>query len=173
MNEQLKASLQKIELLLLDCDGVLTESFYYFGSDGDILARFSHRDGQGIVDIRKLAKIPVIVISTQTAGYVHCRCKKLDIPCYAPVTSKFETVTQLVNCEFKHVPLDNICFVGDDAGDLETMRTVGFPVAVADAAPEVIAIAKYVTKRKGGDHAVRELCDLILEAKGIKRLGAP
>lgn len=173
MTEQLKASLQKIELLLLDCDGVLTESFYYFGSNGDIFARFSHRDGQGIVDVKRLAGISVIVVSTQTAAYVHNRCERLDIPCYAPVKSKFETMSQLVNGEFKHVPLDNICFVGDDAGDLEAMRIVGFPVAVADAVPEVIAIAKYVTKRKGGDHAVRELCDLILEAKGIKRLGAP
>lgn len=167
MNENLKANLQKIQLLLLDCDGVLTDGFSYFGPDGAEMARFSHRDGQGIKNVRQLAHVEVAVISTQTAPYVQMRCKKIGIPCHVSV-DKVQKLRELINKHYRHIPLEAICLVEDDVGGLEALKIVGFPVAVADAAPEVIALAKYVTRRMGGNHAVRELCDLILEAKGIK-----
>lgn len=163
MNELVLArKLKAVKLLALDCDGVLTDNYTYVDNIGNEFSRFSHRDGKGIQLVRE-AGIEVVVITSQVSAYVNKRCAKMKICCKQSVGNKADVLYHLLNDI--RLRFFEVCFVGDDVGDLEVMRVVGLPIAVADAIDEVKSVALYTTKRNGGEHAVREVCDLILKAK--------
>lgn len=147
-----------IELLLLDFDGVFTDGFVYVDQNGIESVRCSRRDSLGISRIQEKG-VKVGVISREKNPVVLRRCEKIGIPAHTGILNKIETLKETIK---KYgVEPNNVCYVGDDIIDIECMEFVGIGVAVADAMNEVKEIADYVAERKGGEHAIREICDNI------------
>lgn len=154
---------QNIKLLVLDVDGVLTDGNLYFSDSGDELKAFSTLDGQGI-KLLQIAGIEVALITGRKSKIVMLRAKELGI-------------NRLVQgCEDKLLALDDIlaemnlsyrqaAYIGDDLPDLACIRRAGFGVTVPNANPVIHQHALCCTERKGGQGAVREICDLILHAQ--------
>lgn len=158
MNKALNWS--SIKLLALDFDGVMTDNRVLVDQDGKE-AVFCHRgDGLGIGMLKK-AHVEVVVISMEPNPVVAARCRKLKIDCIQNCDEKLAALQQITAA--RRLKPREIAFVGNDVNDLECLRWVGLPVAVADAEPEVREVAAYVTKRPGGFGAVREVAEKILK----------
>ena len=154
----------RIKLLLMDCDGVLTDGRITLLDDGDELKSFHTRDGHGLVLLHR-AGLRSGIISGRTAKAVERRARDLGVSfVYQGILDKIATFNELTNNE----ALDDaeIAYIGDDVTDIPLMNRVGLAVAVADAVPEIKAAAHYTTELAGGFGAVREVCELILKAQG-------
>ena len=160
----MKEKWENIKLLVLDFDGVLTDGFVYVDQDGRETVRCSRKDGLGIGLIAKLG-VGTIVISKEKNGVVAARCKKLNIECFYGIDDKLPLLEELL--EKSGINPQNVCYVGDDITDADCIQHVGIGVAVADAVQFTKDAADYVTNAEGGKHVVREVCDLIREAKLI------
>jgi 3-deoxy-D-manno-octulosonate 8-phosphate phosphatase (KDO 8-P phosphatase) len=159
----LDARLKRIKLLLMDCDGVMTDGRIWLTPDGDEQKAFHSRDGQGI-SIWHRAGLKSGIISGRTSSGVKRRAHELKMD-YVHAYAKDKTVAlEEILAEAKASP-DECCYIGDDLGDIAVMRKVGFAVAVADAASDTKAAAHYVTSLAGGRGAVREIIELILKAQ--------
>lgn len=156
---------QKIKLLLMDCDGVLTDGRLYFSAKGEELKVFHIRDGQGIVSWHQ-AGFRSGIISGRDLEIVKKRATELGIhyikACSLDKAKDFEDILQVAK-----VTSDEAAFIGDDIGDICLLKKVGLPIAVADAASDVFPYVSYKTEKKGGLGAVREVTDLLLRAKNI------
>jgi len=154
---------RRVRLLCVDVDGVLTDAGMYYGPDGEVLKKFNTRDGLGLTRVRQVG-VAVAIISGEDSAIVHARAAKLKIDnVFSGVSDKLEVVQSL--CTRSQYALDEVAYIGDDLNDLAAMECVGLACAVADAAEPVKSAAHYVTQRRGGDGAVRELCELIVAAK--------
>ena len=152
----------KIRALVTDVDGVLTDGGLYYAENGDELKRFDVRDGQGLVLLREAGVLTAIVTRKQTT-IVTRRARDLGITeVHQNVTDKAAAITDLL-ARHRLLPAE-VCYVGDDIGDLPAMRLVGLSVAVADGVVEVRRQATYVTRARAGHGAIREICNLILAA---------
>jgi 3-deoxy-D-manno-octulosonate 8-phosphate phosphatase (KDO 8-P phosphatase) len=153
-----------IRLLLMDCDGVLTDGRLYFSNQGEVIKAFNVRDGQGIVSWHAAGFQSGIISGRDAGAIIQTRADELGMK-YVRTGSKdkvadfHEIITQA------RVTADETAFIGDDVGDLELMKLVGFSISVADAVDEVKAVARYITAKNGGEGALREVIDLILRAK--------
>ena len=155
--------LQKIRALILDVDGVLTDGGMYYGPGGEGLKRFNVKDGMGLSLVLQ-AGIAVALISGENSEILRRRAEKLKIAdIFIGVEDKLKTLEGFLATR-KIAPAE-AAYVGDDVNDLPPMERVGLPVAVADAVPEVRKAAKWITSRRGGDAAVREVCDAILSVR--------
>ncbi len=154
---------RRVRLVCLDVDGVLTDAGMYYGPDGEVLKKFNTRDGMGLARLRE-AGVAVAIVSGEDSAIVHARAAKLKIDdVFCGATNKRAAIDAL---RARHgVSYAEMAFVGDDLNDLPALECVGLPCAVADAASAVKQAAAYVTRRRGGDGAVRELCDLLLAAR--------
>jgi 3-deoxy-D-manno-octulosonate 8-phosphate phosphatase (KDO 8-P phosphatase) len=159
-----EALARRIALLVLDVDGVLTDGRLWFGAEGETLKTFHVRDGLGIKRLRA-AGIEVAVISGRSSPAVSARMRELGVTEVAQGVEDKGAALAALLARKELSGTDCACLV-DDAPDLPLMRAVGLPAAVADAEPEVIAAARYVTRRPGGAGAVREFCDWLLAARG-------
>ncbi|MCS4504736.1 HAD-IIIA family hydrolase [Arhodomonas aquaeolei] len=156
-----------IGVLALDVDGVLTDGGVYIGDDGEPFKRFNIHDGKGIAMLRD-AGIEVAIVTARRSGAVEARARELRIGhVHQGVRDKAAALADLA----KGLGLapQACAFVGDDLVDLAPMRAAGLAVAVANAHPAVCARAHWVTRRGGGDGAVREVCELLLGARGVLR----
>jgi 3-deoxy-D-manno-octulosonate 8-phosphate phosphatase (KDO 8-P phosphatase) len=154
----------RIKLLLMDCDGVLTDGRITLLEDGDELKSFHTRDGHGLVLLHR-AGLRSGIISGRTAKAVVRRASDLGVTfVYQGILDKIATFDELSNSE----ALDHleVAYIGDDVTDIPLMNRVGLAVAVADAVAETKAAAHYTTELSGGFGAVREVCELILKAQG-------
>jgi 3-deoxy-D-manno-octulosonate 8-phosphate phosphatase (KDO 8-P phosphatase) len=152
-----------IEVLLLDVDGVLTDGGLYYFEDGRFAVRFDIRDGLGIARAVREGLV-VGVVSGRPTPQARARAEELGIAeIHLGVRDKAEIVRDILRR--RSVDPAAACFVGDDLIDLPAMRIVGLPVAVADAAPPVREAAAWVTSGSGGRGAVREVVELLLEAR--------
>ena len=155
---------EKIRMLVLDVDGVLTNAQLVLGPTGEEIKAFSVRDGIGI----KLAQhsgIEVVFLSARTSEIVERRAAMLDVAEVHQGTSrKLGVVRELV--EKRNIELVNVAYVGDDVVDVEPVRAVGMGVAVGDACRDVRDAARFVTEARGGEGAVREVVEAILRARG-------
>lgn len=148
-----------IKLLALDFDGVMTDNRVLVDQEGKE-AVFCHRgDGMGIGLLKK-AGLAVLVISMEPNPVVSARCRKLKIDCIQNCEKKLRALQQIATA--RNLKPREIAFAGNDVNDLECLRWVGLPIAVADAEPEVLKAAAYVTRRPGGYGAVREIADRLL-----------
>lgn len=159
---------QRVRLVILDVDGVLTDNAIYSGEteSGEKveLKRFGIDDGLGI-HMLKRAGLPVALISGRVSQATEIRAAELGIECYQDAGArKLPALTELM--ERHDVDWDQVAFVGDDLADLAALHRVGLPVAVANAVPEVKAIARFHTQRRGGEGAVREFVEALLKARG-------
>jgi YrbI family 3-deoxy-D-manno-octulosonate 8-phosphate phosphatase len=163
----LRRRFARVRLLVLDVDGVLTDAGMYYSESGDELKKFNTRDGHGIRLLQELG-VPTAIVTREKTRIVERRAAKLRIEdVHQGVMDKLPVVKAL--CDKHGITADEACYVGDDLGDLEAMQLVGLPVAVRDAVPEIRRVARYVARRRGGEGAVREVCDLIREARAARR----
>ena len=159
------AYLDKIELLLLDVDGVLTDGKVIYDDEGTQIKAFDVKDGLGIRLLMD-ADISIGIITGRESKALSHRCKNLGITLlYQGIRDKAQTLNDIL--EKTEISADHTAFMGDDLVDLPVLSKVGFPIAVADATKEVLACAKGITRAKGGNGAVREVCEAILTAKGL------
>ena len=151
---------KNIKLLILDCDGILTDGAVYYTSSGEELRRFDIKDGYGISEMLKAGIILAIISKSKSTPIIH-RAAQLGIDeVHIGISDKVEKARELL--EKYQVTFENVAFVGDDVPDLELMKLVKYPITVADATDENKKAATYITKRKGGHGAVREIANLIL-----------
>ncbi len=154
---------RKVRLLCVDVDGVLTDAGMYYGADGEVLKKFNTRDGMGLARLRE-AGVAVAIISGEDSAIVHARAAKLKIDdVFCGASNKRVAIDEL--CTRHGLDLDEVAFIGDDLNDLPALECVGLACAVSDAAQPVQAIAHYVTQRRGGDGAVREVCEFLIAAR--------
>jgi len=152
-----------VKLLLLDCDGVLTDGRITLVEGGEERKSFDTRDGHGIVMLHR-AGLRSGIISGRTSRLVELRAADLGIAFVRQgALNKLEVFESLLS-EAEVLPQD-AAFVGDDVVDIPLMRRCGLAVAVADANEETRAASHYVTTLPGGFGAVREVCELILKAQ--------
>lgn len=154
--------LSKVELLVLDFDGVMTDNRVLVDQDGIESVSCNRGDGLGI-SMLKRADMPVMVLSTERNPVVTARCQKLGIECVQGSDDKLSALIGIA--ERRGIAPSQIAYVGNDVNDLTCMRWVGFPIAVADAVPEILSVARWVTKHVGGAGAVREVADAWIEAR--------
>ena len=155
---------KEIRLLLLDVDGVLTDGSIVYGNSGTELKTFNIKDGFGIRLLRE-AGVEVGIITARRSEAVERRAQDLKLAhLYQGVGNKIEAFSEILAAQ-KLIP-QQVAYMGDDWLDLPLLSRVGLAVTVADAVAEIKAVAHYVTRREGGKGAVRELCELIIEAKG-------
>ena len=160
----MQEKLSKIKVLALDVDGVLTDGKIIIDDKGKEIKVFDVQDGLGLVVLRK-AGIKTAIISARASKAVTARAKDLKIDrLYQNAYPKMEAYKKLLK-EFKVLD-EQVCFMGDDLPDIQVLERVGFAVAVPKAVPEVKRVCDYITKRDGGDGAVREVLELILKAQG-------
>jgi 3-deoxy-D-manno-octulosonate 8-phosphate phosphatase (KDO 8-P phosphatase) len=167
LNARKATALAKIELLVLDVDGVLTDGRLYFGSRGEALKVFHVRDGHGI-KLLMTAGVSIAAFSGRRSAAVAARMRELGVTtvvqgCVDKVKA-LQTLTRRLNID----PLACACIV-DDTPDLPLMAAVGLAGAVADAHPVVLRAAHWISKAPGGRGAVRELCDALLLARARLR----
>jgi len=156
-------SLKKIKVLILDVDGVLTDGGIIIDSNGIESKRFDVQDGFGLVFWRKCG-LKSAIISARPSAVVAYRANDLQIDkVFVGVYPKINAYEALLK-EW-NITDEEVCFIGDDVVDLGILRRVGFAAAVANAVLEVKSIAHYVSTKKGGEGAVREIIELILKAQ--------
>jgi 3-deoxy-D-manno-octulosonate 8-phosphate phosphatase (KDO 8-P phosphatase) len=153
-----------VRLLLLDVDGVLTDGRLYFDAKGEALKVFHVRDGHGL-KMAQRAGIEVAFVSGRRSDAAYQRARELGINRFHEgVRDKVAVMLEIMAA--LGIEASQVAVVGDDLVDLPIMARAGLAVAVADAVPEVLAAAHWVTHNPGGRAAVREVCDLILKARG-------
>lgn len=154
----------RIKLLLMDCDGVLTDGRLWLMESGDEQKCFNTHDGQGL-NLLHRAGLQSGVISGRTSGALTRRAKDLGIAYLHQGNSHklgaFAEILSQSGCEENEV-----AYVGDDFPDIPIMRRAELAVAVGDALQEVKLAAHYVTRAVGGRGAVREVVELILKSQG-------
>jgi N-acylneuraminate cytidylyltransferase len=151
---------EMVDMVVFDFDGVFTDNKVYVHQDGCETVLCDRGDGMGISLLRQ-SGVPAMVLSTEVNPIVGARCRKLNLPSRQGLTDKAQTLKGIAT--ETDLNLQRVMYVGNDVNDLECMRLVGFSVAVADAHPSVLACADLILCRPGGNGAIRELCDLILE----------
>jgi 3-deoxy-D-manno-octulosonate 8-phosphate phosphatase (KDO 8-P phosphatase) len=155
---------REIKLLVLDVDGVLTDGHLWYDNSGEELKAFNIQDGLGI-KLLLSSGVDVGIITGRRSALVARRARELGIR--HVVQGREDKLTALQTLvEELGIPLPEIAYMGDDLPDLAAIRAAGFGIAVANAQPVVAEHADYKTARCGGDGAVREICDLILQAQG-------
>lgn len=163
---ELEQRMKKIKLLLLDVDGVLTNGTIFYVEGQGWTRTYNVYDGYGIRYIQKLGLI-IGVISGGNSLELKERVKMLGIT-HSVLGSedKLSSLRQMM--KETGFTREQICFVADDLFDLPALREVGLAITVPDAVQEVVDEAHYITRRKGGTGAVREVIDLIRNAQGLK-----
>ncbi len=161
----LKDTASQIKLLILDVDGVMTDGQIILNHKGEEIKSFNAKDGQGLKLLMKEGGVQVAIVTGRRSKAVDYRSRDLGISeVYQGVDDKESFCIRLLHQ--KRLKKEQVCCIGDDIPDIPMFDHVGFPVAVADAALEVREAACHVTKHAGGKGAVREVCELILKAKG-------
>lgn len=155
---------RRLQLLLLDVDGVLTDGRLYFSEGGDELKAFCTADGLGVKLLAR-AGVRVGLITGRQTGLVARRAQSLGLD---PVIQGREDKWQALNewLADHPLPLEAIGFMGDDWPDLPVMTRVGLALTVANAQPAVVERAHWQSVRCGGEGAVREACEQLLRARG-------
>ena len=154
--------LASVKLIAFDFDGVFTDNTVYVNQDGVESVRCWRSDGIGLSRLKNLG-VQAVIISTEANRVVTTRAKKLKIPCKQGVEDK--AVAILETCTELGVSPEQTMFVGNDVNDILAFKSIGIPVAVGDAYPEVLPHILFSTKKPGGFGAVREVCDLIYNVK--------
>ena len=161
----LRKKLKKVELLILDVDGVLTDGYLYYDYQGNQIKRFSVKDGLGIRYLQK-AGLNICIVSGGKEDVIKKRSEELNI--YCCVKNKKEKV-EILQDQFK-LNKDNILYVGDDLNDLTVRKSVGILIAPNNASKYFKKNCDAILKNNGGYGAVRELAERLL--RGTKLLGS-
>ena len=161
--ESLTASLQKIKLLALDVDGVLTDGSIYISPAGEVFKGFNAKDGMGISCALR-SGLQIAVITGRQSPIVERRCEELGITLLQQGVKDKRLALQQMAQELDLVR-EEIAYMGDDLNDIPAFKASGLNLVPADAAMEVLAVADIITKASGGRGAVREAITMILAAQ--------
>ncbi|WP_247956772.1 acylneuraminate cytidylyltransferase [Microbacterium galbinum] len=148
-----------VRAVVTDFDGVHTDDTAIIDADGGERVRVSREDGMGVALLRR-AGIPMLILSTEQNPVVRARAEKLRVPVLHGIDDKEQALRAWA--ADAGIRLDDVAYLGNDVNDLPAMRIVGWPVAVANAHPRVLAAARVVLTRTGGNGAVRELVERVL-----------
>ncbi len=162
---ELEFRLRKCRLLALDFDGVVTDNGVYTDSQGNEMVRCDKYDSTGLSAIKKMGMIAVILTrESKNNGIATMRARKLGIDCHCGLDpgEKLPLLQKLA--DKLNIPLENICYIGNDINDLDCLENVGLAVAVADSHPDILGSVDFVTSKPGGHGAIREICDLLIKA---------
>jgi 3-deoxy-D-manno-octulosonate 8-phosphate phosphatase (KDO 8-P phosphatase) len=147
-----------------DVDGVLTDGSLFYGESGEVMKRFNALDGHGIKELQSRG-VGIMLLSGRSHPSVSSRARELGIgEVFQGVGDKLATLSGWM--EGKGLTMAQIGHMGDDLPDLPVLRAVGFAASVPNAHASVLECAHWVSRSKGGEGAVRELCDLVIGAKG-------
>ena len=153
--------LEKIKLLILDVDGVMTDGGMYFTENGDQIKKYNTKDGMAILHLTKSEFQVAIISSGFKSEMVKTRADLLGIQrCYVGRDSKIEVLNKY--CEELNITLENVAIIGDDVNDMEIIKKVGFSASPSDAVNTVKSQVDVVLNKKGGDGCVREFIDAYL-----------
>jgi N-acylneuraminate cytidylyltransferase len=159
-SSMVNGKIPEIKMFLTDCDGCLTDGGMYYSENGDELKRFNALDGMGF-RLLKEKGILTGVITGEKKELNRRRSRKLNLDILEQgVQDKLCMVEKL--CRKYNIDLQNVAYIGDDVNDLDVIRAVGFGCSVPNGIEEVKKAAMYVTKRRGGQGAVREVAELII-----------
>ncbi|NWF89682.1 MAG: HAD-IIIA family hydrolase [Ignavibacteriaceae bacterium] len=160
-SNRIKDKILSIKLVLTDCDGVLTDTGVYYSEAGEVMKRFSIRDGMGVERLRKLLEIETGIITGELSGSVKKRAEKLKIKeLHLGVKNKLDTLNKV--CRKLNITAENVAYIGDDVNDFEIMNAVGLSACPSDAITEIKKISDYVCAKNGGYGAFREFAELII-----------
>ena len=164
MSSEVEQRATRIKLLLMDCDGVLTDGRIWLFENGEEQKGFHTRDGLGI-DLLHRAGLRSGIISGRTSSAVETRARTLGM---SFLIQGHEDKVQAFNDVLAQagVTKAEVSYIGDDLNDIPLLLQSGLGVAVADAAFETRQRAHYVTEAPGGFGAVREVIELILKSQG-------
>lgn len=153
-----------VRLMVFDVDGVLTDGSLYYGAEGELIKRFNAHDGLGM---RFLARsgIKIALMTSRYSKILNCRASELGIATVMQNVDNKGTALSTLSKNIK-VPLDRIGYMGDDIVDLPALEKAVFSAGVFNAPSYVLQATHWVSKRLGGNGAVRECCELILASQG-------
>ena len=164
-NLELKSIAKNIKLMAFDVDGVMTNCSLIFDENGVEYKMFNGRDGQGIELLHKAGIIPAI-ISKRNNGTIEYRAKVLGITeFHIGIKDKIYIMNEIMS-KYGLSPSE-ISYMGDDLPDICVLEKIGLPSCPVDAVDEVKNVCKYISSKKGGEGAVRELCEFVLKSKGL------
>lgn len=163
MDQDILAVAAGIKMLIIDVDGVMTDGGLYYDSQGHVMKRFNVQDGLGI-KLAQAAGLNLAVMSGLSSPAVQSRVRELGIRHYFHgFRNKVPLIEQLA--EKEDISLKEMAYLGDDWVDTGPMIRVGLPMAVANAQPEIIRIARWTSRKAGGHGAVREAIMFILKSQ--------
>lgn len=168
MNTLSTSAARRVRLIGLDVDGVLTDNGVFIGpvaGERVELKRFDIQDGLGLI-LLKTAGLPVVWLSGRSSEATTLRAAELRVEEVLQVPGPRKVAAFAEVLARRGIDWAEAAFVGDDLADLPVLRKVGLPIAVANAVPEVKAVAAHVTRASGGHGAVREVIEAILRARG-------
>lgn len=157
--DRVKFNYKDIDLIVYDFDGVMTDNRVIVFQDGTEAVIVNRADGLGVDRFRSFG-IPQLILSTETNPVVKSRAAKLHLKVIASCKDKKSALENY--CAQNGYDLNRVMYIGNDLNDLEVMKIVGFPVAPADAHPEIKKVAKLTTEAKGGEGVVKELSDYLM-----------
>ncbi len=163
-DDQIKQRAARIRLLLMDCDGVLTDGRIYMTAAGEAMKVFDVKDGEGLSRWHKSGGRSGIISGRDAHDILEARCRELGVE-FLRTGSKDKVADMTKFAEAAGVSLEETAFIGDDLGDLGALNAAGFSMAVADAAEEVKLAAMHTTQNGGGRGAVREAVEFILSCR--------
>ena len=153
-----------VDAVVTDFDGVHTDDTAFVAQDGTESVRVSRSDGLGVARLRR-AGIPLAILSTETNPVVAARAAKLGVDVLQGIDDKASALRAWADAA--GIPLARLAYVGNDVNDLAALEIVGWPVAVRNAHPLVLAAARVVLDHDGGTGAVREIADLVLRGRSV------
>lgn len=163
ISDSVRSKLINVKMLAMDVDGILTNGVLYYSEQGEHLKTFSIKDGLGIKLLQKHG-IETTIITGRSSRMLELRASELGIE--RVIQGREDKLTAVKELSAQAgVGLDHIAYIGDDLPDLGAIVSCGFGATVADAHQAVKDHADWISSRRGGDAAVRELADLILQAQ--------
>lgn len=155
---------KRLKLIIFDVDGVLTDGGLRYGAQGELIKTFNVLDGHGIKMLQH-SGVRTAIISARDSSIVARRAADLSISILRQGVHDKKLAYEETIAELK-LRYEECAFMGDDVIDLPVMTRVGFAISVPNGHPEVRRRAHYVSEARGGNGAVREVCDFILQAQG-------
>jgi len=150
-----------IQWLFTDIDGVWTDCCIYYSAKGEEFKKFNYRDGMGVERLRKHTSIQIGIITGENSPMVARRAEKLKIDTvFLGVKNKLEIIEEFIR--EKKLSWENIAYIGDDLNDLDAMNKAGMTACPADAFEDVYEMAQHKCKKKGGEGAFREFCEILI-----------
>jgi 3-deoxy-D-manno-octulosonate 8-phosphate phosphatase (KDO 8-P phosphatase) len=166
--KQILKKAAKIKLILADCDGVLTDTGTYYSENGEMMKRFSIRDGMGVERLRKYANVETGIVTGEANGIVRSRAEKLKMTeIHLGINYKDRTFKEIL--ERRNLKAEEVAFMGDDSNDVTIMKLAGLTACPNDATGFAKKIADVIVESKGGYGAFRDFAELIIEAKTKKK----